>query len=117
MTEYDNIPDAELTRMVAVEVMGYRHHTGCWFWKRSYETSPSQSRVFKPLTDANDRDMAVEAMRENGFEMMIRWYADDTVYAAVLYGGDIQELALADTTGRAVCVAAIKAVMSAKETK
>jgi len=121
MTEYDNIPDAELTRMVAVEVMGYTD----LFFRNTPAFDRQRFRDFDPITVPRDRDMVVDAMREKGWATFLDTYP--TTGPAWLCGMQLkgerqkEKMVFADTAGRAVCVAAVKAVkssvMSAMEIK
>lgn len=64
--EISELSDTELTRIVAVEVMGWKYeglHLGEPHYYRP-EVNACNTVYFKPLTDANDRDRVVERLRE-----------------------------------------------------
>lgn len=80
----------------------------------------TRSLAFWPLTDANDRDMLVEAMREKGWRCGRENYQDaDKEHWAGFRNLDNDVngtiIALADTPGEAVCLAACKALLQVKD--
>ncbi|MCP4407186.1 MAG: hypothetical protein GY807_05380 [Gammaproteobacteria bacterium] len=124
MTPIEQLTDEQLVKAVAVEVMGweFKYATPSGFI-RYYQDGDSVRNIgqgthpdtWNPLTDANDRDMMVEKMIGRGYE----WDAsgdDDRVYFEFfLPDFTDRETRPADTPGRAVCIAALKAVRSENE--
>ena len=123
MINTDKMTPDELVRFIAVEVMGwvlnphklkYKHSFWQAFDEKSqmwrYEISEAE---FDPLFRAHDRDMVVEAMwnRECATQLTRQkegWRCR-MIYLNV---GNVQ--ATADTPGKAVCRAALKAILVEK---
>jgi hypothetical protein len=128
--------DAELVRAVAIEVMGWviiedrqieypiRVGNGkeeLFELKCEPEYYDEKGPVYSekhwnPLTNANHRDMVVEAMREKGWECM---ESNEPSFSSIMEGSFLAKFVnrfdeiftcLGKTRGRAVCLAALEAV-------
>jgi len=117
MTPAEQLSDEQLVKAAAVEIMGWRYvHNTC----RSGWLDPTSKRLrypWNPLTDANDRDMVVERMDEMGWLYEHRTYHRPSKHRirfwmpgipSTPYWGD------APNPGRAVLIAALKAVRAEK---
>jgi len=109
-------PDvAEMTRFLAVEVMGYMPTCNAWIF------SSVKRGLFKwsPDTVPADRDMLVEEMRKKGFYIRADALADggDGIFKPKnKYRCQIgRYVEYADTPGRAVLMAAYQAIKAMKE--
>jgi hypothetical protein len=108
--------DKELEKAIAVEVMGY-------YWCNAEGYNLNIDRVatpsnWRPLTNANHRDMVVERMRELGWYISIEPTPDRYLATILLYGIDETVSAIGGEKhkkpGHAVCLAALKAVRGKK---
>jgi len=116
MTPAEQLSDEQLVKAAAVEIMGWRYvHNTC----RSGWLDPTSKRLrypWNPLTDANDRDMVVMRMEEMGWSWRMESVWNEGQYYQVWFedGKEWDITATADTPGRAVLIAALKAVRAEK---
>ena len=113
----ENWADDELVRYLAVEVMGWKriHNTDRVFWED--DKGIPHDPFWNPRIDANDWMMVVLAMKEKGFYCCIQfWVIHPRVSVRFTRPGAIPSFGANenDTLGRAVCVAAAKAIAAAK---
>ena len=115
----------ELVRFLAVEGMGYRNgsvqYDGDDWWYIYRDEATGRDACWNPLTDADDMLMLVDKMREKGWYLSVFYeHSPDAIEAEfTLVGKGAINLASesnqADGINEAVCRAAYKALMAAKE--
>jgi len=119
----ENWPKEKLIEFLAVEVMGWEYGDVEPTYRPPLKAHWKVDGIFQasadwnPLTDANDRDMLVEKMREKGLFVMIRVCegAHSPYDVWIFSGRESVFVADADTPGEAVCIAAVKAVIATKQ--
>ena len=112
----------EQVRFLAINAMSWKHspcisEVGCGYYRKQDMTWVGDDR-WNPLTSGDDMLAVIEAMRRKGFKLTI--LISDGVhspYDVNILNHEITVVADADTPGRAVCIAAIKALLAMKETK
>ena len=122
-----NMTDEELTQAVAVDVMGWELlevGVGCSYWVDGSivkdRADSDYPHSFNPPTNANDRDMVVETMVEKFHKHLVVTPCTNNGELKYICSDRHQELerwweglsGRQDTPGRAVCIAALKAVES-----
>lgn len=122
MKPIDQLTPAEIVRELAEEGMGYEgdlffEGDTCYIPHICIAKGETSWTTFRPLTDANGRDMLVEKMREKGFAY--DFDAGGTgLHGATFVMADLPLVgsdAQAGTPGMAVCLAALKALRAMKE--
>lgn len=111
MKKPDKMTPEETVRFLAVEVMGYGATGYEYLFNKQGEMDAFK---WNPVTDANDRDMLVEAMVERGLRISLVPTDDGWMSTVNNIEGKFP-IITADTPGDAVCLASVKAVLSMKE--
>ena len=117
MTSIEKLSDEELVRLLAEQGMGYEVVPSPTGHASLYRSRGGDEEYFlwNPLTDPNDRDMLIEAMNKKGWLVELFAHPDGTYRGQYLMGMSKMFAYLdADTPGRAVCLAAAKALAAAK---
>ncbi len=121
MTEPEDMKPEELVRFLAVEGMG---RTGGiesapdspghekMFWFVYFDDEANIDECWNPLSDANDRDMLVERMRELGWEIAIAWGVGNEPRFAFAKRGPVYEKCYDEDASYAFCIAAAKAIQA-----
>lgn len=126
MIVYEHLSNWELDMMVAEKVMGWTREQGYWkagsvltlFRVEDFAPQTERQFGFRPNADANDRDKVVGRMSELGYRGSLSWWegARSRHYRAAFWReleGPIFHC-ISDQPGRAVAIAALKAVEKEK---
>ena len=124
MKPIDQLTPAEIVRELAEEGMGYEgdllfEGDTCYIPHICIAKGETSWTTFRPLTDANGMLMLVEKMRKKGWLWFGQNYEDEAdvqhIHRFIGHGTDV--VGAADTPGRAVALAALKAIRAEKETQ
>jgi hypothetical protein len=113
MSDYSKLSDAELSAEVARKVMKWtlKMWNGHEYWYTAAGKRKICVQYWSPATDGRHRDEVLAECERRGWYWTLAMDADGEGYHALIHGGQ----AMADTPGRAVCLAALAAVRSEDE--